>query len=95
MARAKIHIDFDEMFFDRTLNSPAVRGLVDQAAYQALGEAKATAPVDSGEYRDSLHIEHVMHAHRQTAVVAADVPYALDVEARHGTLTRAAKKVRV
>ena len=31
---------------------------IDGTGDRALGIAKATAPVDSGDYRDGLHIEH-------------------------------------
>lgn len=94
MSRARIHIDFDEGFFDEVLNSPNVRAQVDLAANRMLAEARAKAPVDSGRYRDSLHIEHVMHEHRQTALVVADSDNAMLVESQTGNLARARRKAK-
>lgn len=94
MSRARIHIDFVEGFFDEVLNSPNVRAQVDLAANRMLAEARATAPVDSGRYRDSLHIEHVMHEHRQTALVVADSDNAMLVESQTGNLARARRKAK-
>lgn len=94
MSRARIHVDFDEGFFDEVLNSPNVRAQVDLAAARMLAEARAKAPVDSGRYRDSLHIEHVEHAHRQTALVVADSDNAMLVESQTGNLARARRKAR-
>ena len=95
MPRAKVEIEFNEGFFDEPLNSPPVRSLVDLAASQVVSEAKATAPVKTGTYRDSIHVEHEQGAHRQVALVVADAPHALYVEARTGNLARASRKARV
>lgn len=95
MPRAKVTIEFDEGFFDEVLNSPQVRASVDLAAEKVMEVARSTAPVDTGTYRDSIHVEHEQGAHRQIAQVVADAPYSIFVEATTGNLARAAKKVRV
>lgn len=95
MPRAKVTVEFNEGFFDEVLNSAGVRAAVDLAAQRAVSEAKATAPVDSGAYRDSIHVEHEQAQHRQVAKVVADVPYALYVEARTGNLARAIRKAKI
>lgn len=59
-----------------------------QRAESALSSAQSTAPVATGAYRDSLHIEED-HTDRLVVRVVADVPYAMIVEADHGTLARA------
>lgn len=51
--------------------------------------AYADAPVVSGEYRASLRTELVDNGGVQSARVVAGVPYAIYVEAEHGTLSRA------
>ena len=58
MPRAKVTVEFNERFFDEALNSTGVRTAIDLAAERAAAEAKATAPVDTGTYRDSIHVEH-------------------------------------
>lgn len=50
--------------------------------------ARATAPVDTGEYLDSIHIE-TDHTDRMVKRVISNVPYAMIVEARDGVLARA------
>lgn len=55
---------------------------------RALSAAQASAPVVSGNYKASLHIEQDT-TDRAVARVVADVPYALIVEAETGNLARA------
>ena len=56
---------------------------------RVLSKAEASAPVESGDYRRSLHTERVEHPTRPVLRVVADVDYALAVEGKHGTLSRA------
>jgi hypothetical protein len=70
------------------LNSGAVRDMLTAKAESVLGAAKATAPIASGAYLESLHIEQVT-TDRAVVRVVADVPYATAVEADEGTLARA------
>lgn len=65
-----------------------VESLLESAAQGALNAAQSSAPVASGAYRDSLHIE-TDHTDRMVKRVVADVPYALVVEANTGNLARA------
>lgn len=65
-----------------------VEALLEEHAQQALSAAQNAAPVASGTYRDSLHIE-TDKTDRMVKRVASDVDYALVVEANHGTLSRA------
>lgn len=57
----------------------------DRAARNIAARAEATAPVLTGTYRDSLHVESDENESR----VVSDVGYALAVEAREHTLARA------
>lgn len=57
-------------------------------AEKALAHAQASAPVRTGAYKDSLHIEEVMHPSRKVWRVVADVDYALAIEADTGNLAR-------
>lgn len=93
--QAKVTIEFNEDFFDEVLNSAQVRALVDLAAERVVAQAKATAPVRTGAYRDSIHVQHTQAAHRQVAEVVADVPYGIFVESRTGNLARAAKAAKI
>ena len=64
-----------------------VEAVLDSEATAALSRAEANAPVVSGAYRASLHVE-TARTDRMVKRVVADVPYALRVEADHGTLSR-------
>ena len=57
-------------------------------AEKALARAQSSAPVKSGDYKASLHIEEVTHPSRKVYRVVAGVPYAMKVEADHGTMAR-------
>lgn len=60
---------------------------IGQEAAEVADRARANAPVDSGAYRDSIHVE-TSHTDRMVKRVVADVPYAMVVEARDGTMAR-------
>jgi hypothetical protein len=77
--------------FSGILRSPQVEAKCEEVAHRVLAQAQAIAPVKTGAYKRSLHIEKISHAHRDTFAVVADVPYSAYVEAQHGTLARAAK----
>lgn len=81
----------ERMNLSGILRSPQVEAKCEEVAHRVLAQAQAIAPVKTGEYKRSLHIEKISHAHRDTFAVVADVPYTTYVEAVHGTLARAAK----
>lgn len=65
-----------------------VEAMLEAHAQSVLGAAQGSAPVESGAYQDSLHIE-TDHTDRMVKRVVADVDYALVVEANTGNLARA------
>lgn len=69
------------------LNSSDVRSALTDRAERVLSAAKASAPVASGEYRDSLHIVQVT-TDRAVVRVASSAPHAFVVEANTGCLAR-------
>lgn len=71
-----------------------VNGILMPRAQRVLGAAKANAPVVTGRYKDSLHIEVVEHPTRVVVQVVADAPHAHLVEADHGVLSRARDAAR-
>lgn len=70
------------------LNSAKTRALLTGKAQSVMSAAKSSAPVDSGAYAGSIHIEQAT-TDRAAVRVVADVPYAGVVEANTGTLARA------
>lgn len=70
------------------LKGDAADGACKPEAEKALARARASAPVDSGAYRASLHLERVVHPTRAVWRVVADVEHAMLVEANTGNLAR-------
>ena len=64
-----------------------VEAMLDREAEDRANRARSNAPVVSGDYQSSIHVETV-HTDRMVKRVVADVTYALKVEADHGTLAR-------
>lgn len=87
-------VEFNPRFFETVLREPKVEALVDAAAGQVLATAKATAPVDTGEYRDSIHIEHHDSRYRRSTRVVADDEESMYIEAKTGNLARALKAAK-
>lgn len=94
MRKGQTEVDFNERFFDEILRSAQVDGLCRAKADQALAVARATAPVDTGAYRDGLAVEPRESAHRRSWRVVGHDPKTLLIEARTGNLARALKAVR-
>lgn len=70
------------------LKSDRVVDILMARAERVLATAKANAPVKTGTYRDSIHIEVVEHPTRMVVQVVADAPHAHLVEANTGNLAR-------
>ena len=83
---------FNDRYFDQIMRSARVRQLCGQIAQDVLAEARAGAPVDTGDYRDSLMIEEKQAAHRTVFRVVGIDKKTLLVEARTGNLARALGK---
>lgn len=89
MARTRIEVNDAEVGRILSGESSSMDALLLQIAEQKATAARASAPVDSGAYRDSIHAWTVQHPSRVVARYGADVDYALIVEANTGNLLRA------
>lgn len=70
------------------LRDPGVRRDLTARAENVLSAAKASAPVDTGKYRDSLHVIEDT-TDRVSVRVGSDDPKAMIVNAKTGNLARA------
>lgn len=70
------------------LRSEAVSRVMDRPAEVVEAEAKHTAPVLTGTYRDSIHVETEI-TDRVKKRVGSGVPYSRVVNGRTGNLARA------
>lgn len=84
----------DPNFIDDLAHSPAVLALCTEVADEIADIARQTAPVDSGDYRNSIHVEAAQRSDRVAAEVVADDPKAMIIEARTGNLARALRRHR-
>lgn len=72
------------------LRSREVAEALDAVAERMAAAARASAPVESGEYRASIRVESDPSRERARVRVVADSPHAVLVESRTGNLKRAA-----
>lgn len=85
---AKPRVELSSAGVRALLTDPGVRAELARHAAAVESAAKSAAPVDTGEYRNSIHRESVT-TDRAVERVVASAPHARVVEARTGTLARA------
>lgn len=86
MARPKVRLNHSGVA--DLLKDSGVRAELTRRMERVKQEAVSSAPVASGDYRDSIHIEQDT-TDRAAVRVVAGTDHALVVEARTGTLARA------
>lgn len=84
---------FNNAFFEELGRSAGVTNLVRAKAEEVAAIARATAPVESGDYRDGIQVR-VKQQKRSVALVVGTDPKTLLVEAKTGNLARALRAVR-
>lgn len=89
MARRRLGVELDHDGMRAMLQSSEMAAEMRRRAEAVADQARATAPVVTGNYRNSITVETDVTEQRALARVVADVPYAMDVEARESTLGRA------
>lgn len=82
-------VEFHAGSLDEVLKSPALAAMLKKKAEAVAATARATAPVESGAYRDSIVVEVDQHPTRVVVHVAAKARHAHLVEANTGNLARA------
>lgn len=70
------------------VNERGIREHLMPIAERIADAARASAPVATGRYRDSIHVE-ASSTDRSVVRVVADAPHAMLVESRTGNLSRA------
>lgn len=71
------------------LHDAGVRADLVARGERVLSAAESAAPVESGAYKASLHLVVDEHPSRVAVHIGASVAYGMEVEADHGTLSRA------
>lgn len=80
---------FNDNYFNELGKSGEVVGLVTDVADKVASTAQSTADVDTGEYRDGIHVEIRSTPHRAYAVVVASDWKSMIIESKTGNLARA------
>lgn len=88
----EVELTFHNDFWDELGFRPDVDRVVAAAANAALVEAKATAHVDTGAYRDSISVHKTKSKRRVIYKLVATDWKAGILEARYGTLRKAGRK---
>lgn len=84
---------FDDNFIAELGNSPKVVALVTSVTSEVARIVHSTAPVESGEYADTVREELVHTPYRAVGKVIADCDHGMLVESKYGTLARALNSV--
>lgn len=85
-------MQFNERYFDDLLTSPAVDRLVGSITDAVAADARANAPVDTGDYQAGIVHTKKRTKHRIVHLVVATDPKSMIVEARTGNLVRALRR---
>lgn len=85
-------MQFNKAFFDELLVSAPVAKLVDDGAQKVANVARATAPVDSGDYKRGIRVGSKRQK-RVVGLVQATDEKSMIIEARTGNLVRALRSV--
>lgn len=84
-------MDFNEGYFQQLSRSQPVQDLLTSVAEEIAETARETAPVDTGAYKKSIHVEGKFQQRAVALVVASDKKSML-IEAKTGNLVRALNK---
>lgn len=89
MARARVELNAPGV--EAVLSAPGVQAFLTEQAERVAAAARASAPVATGAYRDSIAVESGPSPvdGRARAIVKATAPHANLVESRTGNLARA------
>lgn len=91
---AKRVVKFEPSFFDSILKSEKVAALGKDAAQDVLNEARASAPVDTGDYREGLTLSQGYSGQRRVWRVTGTDWKTLLVESTTGNLQRSLRRVK-
>lgn len=92
MARSgDMDIKFSRGLADEVLRAPKVVEQTGAIAEKGAQVAKSSAPVNSGEYRDGIHVERKEAKFRTVYRVVGSDPKTMLIESKRGVLARALK----
>jgi hypothetical protein len=92
MARTVVKTNGQEVI--NIMKSGAMESFIASRAALVQSAAQSNAPVDEGDYRDSIEVMIEQHPTRVVAHIGATVDYAMIVEANTGNLSRALDSAR-
>lgn len=84
----------NQKWFDTILRTSRVEALTDAAGQRALTNMQANAPVDSGDYRSRLRLEHRQSRYRRVTRVVGRDRKTLIIESQRGVMARGLKAAK-
>lgn len=87
-------MEFNETFFANLGKSAEVTNLCLDRANKIAELARSTAPIDEGDYRDSIQVVTKEATKRNVVLVVAGNWKSMIIEAKTGNLVRALNKVK-
>jgi hypothetical protein len=81
-------VKYNSAYFESLEREPRVLAKCEQAANAIAATARATAPVDTGAYRDNIRVETKVQGRAVALVIAGDKD-SMIIESRTGNLLRA------
>lgn len=86
---ARVKVEMNSAGIKALLSGSEMASHMRELADRVLDAAESSAPVDSGEYQDSLYADTEQTKDRVRGIVASTDPKALYVSAKTGNLSRA------
>jgi len=86
-------MQFNDAFFEEMARSASVDALVKSRADAVANEARATAPVDSGDYKGGIVVKKKKAKRRNVHLVIGTDWKTMLIEAKTGNLVRALRRV--
>lgn len=86
-------MEFNDAYFEQLARSAAVNDLVKSRADAIAARARATAPVDSGDYKGGIVVRKKRASRRDVWLVVGTNWKTLLVESKTGNLVRALRSV--
>ena len=93
-ARGRTVVEFNDGFFEEIMKSAGVKALTRSAADRVALEARASAPVKTGAYRDGIEVKEQQYSKRTAYLVVGTDKKTLLVESKTGNLAKALKKAK-
>lgn len=89
-----VKVNFNKSYFDQIMKKSGVAGLTKKVADSGANTARASAPVNTGQYRDGIAVERHDSKYRAVYRIEGHDRKTLLVEMMTGNLARALRRTK-